>query len=121
MQIHLEKPNQHTIQSYSNTGVVVDDIHYENSIIISPTQIINPWSIKSFALLNETTLAPLLELKPDLILIGHQNAHLYLKPELMHHITQHKIGIECMSIGAACRTFNVLLSEGRSVVLGVIF
>ena len=120
MQIHLEKPNQHTIQSYSNTHVVVDNTPYANSIIITPTQIINPWSIKSLAYLNETTLAPLLDLKPDLILIGHKNTSLYLKPALMHHITQHKIGIECMSIGAACRTFNVLLSEGRGVVLGVI-
>lgn len=121
MQIHLEKPNQHTIQSYSDKGVVVDNTPYEKSIIITPTQIINPWSITSLAYLNETTLAPLLDLKPDLILIGHQNTNLYLKPALMHYITQHKIGIECMSLGAACRTFNVLLSEGRDVVLGVIF
>ena len=40
---------------------------------------------------------------------------------VMHYLSKQRIGIECMSIGAASRTFNVLLGEGRRVVAGIIF
>ena len=121
MQIHLEKPNQNAIQSYSETGVVVDNIHYEKSVILSPDTIITTWPIQNLMDLNETLIQPLLELKPDLILIGHKNTQYQLDPALMLNIINQQIGVDCMSIGAACRTFNVLLSEHRSVVLGLIF
>ena len=41
--------------------------------------------------------------------------------QCMSLLSQQRIGIECMSIGAACRTYNILLSEHRAVVAGFIF
>ncbi len=61
----------------------------------------------------------LLQLQPEVILIGY-NGHNKLLIELIQDLAKKKIGLECMSIGAACRTFNILLSEGRKVVAGFI-
>ncbi|HAU0934786.1 TPA: hypothetical protein JBH70_12550, partial [Legionella pneumophila] len=55
------------------------------------------------------------------IIIGHLQTGKTLPVTLISQLSQKRIGIECMSIGAACRTYNVLLSEHRAVVAGFIF
>ncbi|MFZ4076667.1 MAG: Mth938-like domain-containing protein [Legionellaceae bacterium] len=121
MQIHLEQSNRHTIQSYTETAVIVDHVTYEQSLIVSQNEILNAWDVKSLLDLNTITLQPILDLKPDFIIIGHSKPSLHLHPKIMQDVINRRIGIECMTIGAACRTFNVLLNEGRAVVLGLIF
>lgn len=121
MQIHLEQSNRHTIQSYTETAVILDHITYEQSLIVSHNEILTTWAVKSILDLNPITLQPMIDLKPDFIIIGHSSPSLHLHPKVMQDVMNRRIGIECMTIGAACRTFNVLLNEGRAVVLGLIF
>lgn len=61
-----------------------------------------------------------MQVKPEIIIIGHENPGKFPPMEFMSHLSQLQIGMECMSIGAACRTYNVLLSENRAVVAGFI-
>ena len=77
--------------------------------------------MKTIKELNEKSLEPLLTLEPVIIIIGHQQPGIYVPMSVMQYLSKQRIGIECMSIGAACRTFNVLLNEQRNVVIGVIF
>ena len=121
MHIHLEAPDNNTIRSYSNEQLTIGSKNYENSVIISRETIISPWSIHSVQELNETTLEPILQLKPEIIIIGHQQAGMYIPMRIMQDLSKQSIGVECMSIGAASRTYNVLLSEGRNVIVGIIF
>ena len=56
-----------------------------------------------------------LQFKPEVILIGTGNHHVFIHPRLTSQLVAKGIGVESMSTAAACRTFMVLRSEGRSV------
>lgn len=121
MQINQEARDKHSIQSYSDSQIAVNNTIYSNSLLISRETIISPWPVHSVTELNEELLKPILAQKPEVILIGHNQPGKFVPILLIQHLANQRIGIECMSIGAAARTFNVLLSEQRSVVIGVLF
>lgn len=121
MHIQIETPNLNTITSYSGTELIVNGKIYQNNLILSRKYITSPWEIKSIVQFDETHLKLLLELEPEVILIGHSNLGVYLPFTILEALSKQRIGVECMSIGSACRTFNVLLSEDRNVVSGFIF
>lgn len=119
MHIHIEARNEHSIRSYNDAHIIVGETTYEQSIIVSK-ELILPWSITSFRELSLPHLTPLIESKPEIILIGHRERSAPLPVQIMAQLSKDRIGMECMDIGAACRTFNVLLAEGRNVFIGLI-
>ena len=121
MQINLESPDQHTIQSYGDSQIMVNNTLYSDSLIISRQAIISPWSIHAVQALTEADLQPMIELQPEVIIIGQNQTGAQVPMMLVQYLSKQRIGIECMSVGAACRTFNVLLGEHRAVVLGMVF
>ena len=121
MNIQLESASKHAIRSYENDQVSVGEVIYNQSVIISKDTIISPWPIHSIEAVNDLSLAPLLALNPEIILIGHEEPSRYLPIETRLYLSKLQIGIECMSVGSASRTFNLLLSEYRNVVIGMIF
>ena len=121
MHIQREDADPHTIRSYSGTHITVASVTYEQSVIINRDTIITPWAISSVKELDAERLLPLLTLTPEIILIGHHEQATPLPIKVMVTLSKQRIGIECMSIGAACRTFNVLLAEGRRVAIGLIY
>jgi uncharacterized protein len=62
----------------------------------------------------------MVDLKPELILIGTGNKQRFPKPELLKSLILAKIGFEIMDSQAACRTYNILVGEGRQVLLALI-
>jgi len=65
-------------------------------------------------------LAPLLERKPELVLLGTGERQVFPSGRVLAAFAGCGIGFEVMDNGAACRTFNLLLQEGRDVVLALI-
>ena len=121
MNINLETTNKHAIQAYSPTQIKINSVNYEQNIIVCNEAIESDWSIHRIQDLNENTLAPLLSYQPEIIIIGHSLPGQFPPASIIQKINSQKIGLESMSIGAACRTYNVLLSENRRVVLGILF
>ncbi len=121
MQINMESPDKHTIQSYDNTHIVVNNTSFNHSVIINHEIIISPWLIRSVNEITEEHLSPLLDLKPEVIIIGHNQPMSRIPFPMIELLAKQRIGIECMSIGAASRTFNLLLSEQRAVIAGIVF
>ncbi|WP_019217069.1 Mth938-like domain-containing protein [Legionella tunisiensis] len=120
MHISLETVDQHTIQSYSENEIRIDAISYQSSLIVNRHELITNWPIHTVNELDAELLVPLLKHQPRIVLIGHNNQGQLVSFPIIQTLAQQGIGLECMSIGAACRTFNVLLSEHREVVLGII-
>ena len=120
MHIQLESPERNTIRSYTDTSITIGNTVYPHSVIISREILIADWPVRSIQALNETNLETLLALQPDLIIIGHQQPGIQIPLTIISYLSTRRVGIECMSIGAACRTFNLLLSEQRLVVAGII-
>lgn len=120
MHINLESTEPHAIQAYSDKKIQINSIIYESSLIVSRQEIITDLTINDVRDMNEDYLDLLLQAKPELIIIGHEKTGVFPPLSIISRLSQRQIGIECMSIGAACRTYNVLLSELRAVVAGFI-
>lgn len=121
MQINLEAADLHAIQSYSNESIQIKSIIYSHSLIVSKQEIISDLAIKSILDIDTAYIDLLLKNQPELIIIGHGLTGKFPSMDMISALSQQQIGFEAMDIGAAARTFNVLLNEGRNVVAGFIF
>ena len=120
MQINLERPDQNSIQSYSNNKVVIDDKTYQTSIIVSSKTVESDWQIEDIQKMTEQDVEKIMQHAPEIVIVGHQKLGQFPDDSVRFLFANQGVGFECMDIGAACRTFNVLLSEFRNVVLALI-
>ena len=121
MEFNLELPqNQFFIRSVSEKGICVDKEFFNRPFIISGQRIIPEWKVSSVAEINEANLQVIFDLQPEVILIGTGKTQVFLPMETQRHFFQRNIGFEVMKTDAACRTFNVLVSEGREVVAALL-
>lgn len=120
MNILLEPAQRNAIQSYSDLEITLNQITYQNSLIITRDHLITDWPIQNIQELNEENLAPILTVKPKIIIIGHRCLGKYPPMATLEYLSKLRIGLECMTVGSASRTFNILLGEHREVVLGII-
>ncbi len=118
MQIQLEAHETHTIQAYGDTEIKINHVIYHNNLILSRHTLITPWIIQE-------TSTQLLDLEPEIVILGTHTPdklrQLEVTKNLMQQLCKKQIGVECMKLDAACRTFNILLSEHRHVVAGFVF
>lgn len=121
MHINLEAAENNAIQAYSDNEIQINSIVYERSLIVSKEEIITDLAIKDIQEIDDHYLQQLMKFKPEVIIIGHKNTGKFAPITVISQLSQQRIGIECMSIGAACRTYNILLGEQRAVVAGFIF
>lgn len=120
MQLKLEASDKNSVQSYSDHEIQINSVGYVKSLIVSKEEIISDLAIKNILDMDQDYINLLLKSKPELIIIGHENLGKFPPMEFISQLSKMRIGIETMSIGAAARTFNVLLGEHRSVVAGFI-
>ena len=121
MDLTLEQPGDHLfIRSVSAQGIQVVDDFYNSSIIVSTRQVIPDWPVNSVESITEQQLEKVLDLQPELVLIGTGARQEFLPPRQMMFFYSRNIGVEVMTTDAACRTFNVLVSESRNVVAALI-
>jgi uncharacterized protein len=121
MDLTLQNPGDHLfIRSVSGAGIQVVDTVYPSALILSARELIPDWPVKSVAEIAEWHLEKILGLNPEVVLIGTGSRQAFLPPELMMFFHDRHIGIEVMSTDAACRTFNVLVSESRNVAAALI-
>ena len=88
----------------------------EHSIVIGSRGEKFNWNCSSFDQLTEAHFTLLIETKPELVLFGSGSRLRFPPPAFMRALMQHRIGIETMDTLAACRTYNILAGEGRSVI-----
>jgi uncharacterized protein len=121
MEFNLELPqNQFFIRSVSEEGICVHKDYYTSPIIISGKRIVPDWGVGSVDDINEENLQKIFDLQPEVILIGTGKTQIFLSPAIQVHFFRRNFGFEVMTTDAACRTFNVLVSEGRHVVAALI-
>lgn len=120
MEINKEPKTKFSIQSYDTESITIQNTKYTSSTIISKNHIESNWAVQSLGDLNVNNIQSLLSLNPEIIIIGHNNIDEQIPIEIRTLLTKNRIGIESMSVGAACRTFNILLNEDRNVVYAFI-
>ena len=112
MDLTLERPGEHHyIRSLDERGVRVGDAFFTSSLLISADQLIENWPPADVTQLSRNHLQDVLTLKPEVVLFGTGAQQVFLPQDMMVSFFREGIGFEVMNTEAACRTFNVLVSE----------
>ena len=92
----------------------------EGSFIVSPRHLLRNWAPENIDSLLADHLSAIIELQPELVLLGTGPQLKFPAHSILAEVHQQRIGIEIMDTAAACRTYNILMAEGRFVVAGLI-
>ena len=121
LKLHLSKPVEKNIFSgYGSGYVVVNNKKYENSMITMPDKIIADWQASTVENLTEGHFELLIPYEPEIILLGTGTTLRFPSPLVTKNLLESKIGIEVMDTNAACRTYNILMAEGRNVAAALL-
>jgi uncharacterized protein len=100
--------------------VMVNGERFDNSIVVLAEEVRTDWVVDSFETLNESHFTYFVDLKPDVLLLGTGAKQHFPHPRLYQQLTSAGIGVECMDTPAACRTYNILVAEGRRVIAAIL-
>ncbi len=121
MDLILQRPGEHHyIRSVSADGIQVVDQLCTGSIIVSANRLISDWPVTAPREITADHIRQVLDLEPEIVLIGTGNRQVFLDPEILMHCYRQPVGVEIMTTRAACDTFNILVSEGRKVVAALL-
>ena len=112
---------QNAIARHGPDGIIVNGIEFTASTIVPWRGAVEAWSVDDFDALSADHFARLAALAPELVIFGSGARLRFPKPALLQPLMARRIGFETMDTAAACRTYNVLLAEGRSVVAALLF
>jgi uncharacterized protein len=107
------------IRGYTDAEVRIGAESVRGSCIVTADTLITQWEPQSFEELRPAHLEALFALAPELILLGTGPVQRFAAAEIRALAARRGVGLEAMQLGAACRTFNVLVQEGRRVAAGL--
>ncbi|MBL1140713.1 MAG: hypothetical protein HND53_01640 [Proteobacteria bacterium] len=118
MKIELDNENSasNKIISYSDDSFTLKNKLIKSNFVISKDNLIEHWSVDSYQNLALQHMDPIIAWQPEVILLGTGNESGFQNYKLLSYITSKQIGLEIMTTGAACRSYNLLIDEGRHVV-----
>ena len=121
MKLTVEAPGSaNVIRAYTPAGFRIGQRDCAGSVIVSADALIENWRPRDIAELQAADLAPALALAPEVLLIGTGASQVFPGHELLAALHVSRVGFEVMNTGAACRTYNVMLAEGRAVVAALL-
>lgn len=121
MKLHVTTTQQYqTVTGYDTEWVEINAIRFESSLIVLPETAPTAWPVASFETLEASHLETIAAYSPDLLILGTGTKQRFAHPRLMNGLLTRGIGVECMDNQAACRTYNILMTEGRKVALALI-
>ena len=112
---------QNAIARHGPDGVIVNGVEHRSSVVVPWRGAVVAWPVHGFDQLSEQHFDMLAALAPELVVFGSGARIRFARPQLMRSLIERRIGVETMDTAAACRTYNVLLAEGRNVVAALLF
>jgi uncharacterized protein len=121
MKLHATTTQQYqTITGYEEDWIEINAVRWRQSLIVLPESQPVVWPVASFESLRAGDFAALEATEPDLVILGTGLKQQFIAPGLIGSLLSRRIGVECMDNQAACRTYNILMAEGRKVALALI-
>ena len=121
MKFQLDHPaGLNLFSSHGNGYVAVNGQRFERSLIVTPAQVIEQQLPATLAALATAHFEFLRGLNPEIVLLGTGATLRFPSPALGRCLAAARIGLEVMDSSAACRTYNILVAEGRNVVAAVL-
>ena len=121
MKLHADTPTAlNTVTAYGAGYVEINKLRFTSPVIVAPERPIEPWNIAGFDALGEPDFTRLRDLQPEILLLGTGARQRFPHPRLTRPLLDARIGLEAMDSHAACRTYNILMAEGRKVVAAIL-
>ncbi|HEY0683638.1 MAG TPA: Mth938-like domain-containing protein [Steroidobacter sp.] len=108
------------IRSYAPGEIRIGETVVRGSCLVTADQIVSDWRPQTVADLTLDDLQQVIGMKPEVVVIGSGPRQQFPAPEIIGAVLSRGIGCEVMDTGAACRTYNILASEGRTVVAALL-
>lgn len=122
MKLHSTDTQQYqTVTAYDESGVEINTVPFRHSLIVMPEVAPIAWPVSSFEALTAEHFAQIDAALPEVVILGTGARQRFLHPKLITALTARRVGVESMDNQAACRTYNILMAEGRKVALALIF
>jgi len=115
MKFQREASSEFAITAYTADSISVGGVQYQHSLRVSHQAKAVLWAVTSFDQITAITVADGTQVAAEIVIIGTGNTLRFPKPDTLRPLIDARIGFEVMNTAAACRTYNVLLSEGRPV------
>jgi len=112
--------NLNTFTAYGDGYVVVNGIRHACNLAVLPERLLPEWTLASFETLAIADFELLAGLDADIVLLGTGKRLRFPRPELLQPLVRAQRGLEVMDLAAACRTYNVLVGEGRRVAAALL-
>ncbi len=108
-------PDQNSIRAYDTGRITVNEHIIDRHVVVAADRLFPDWA-PGFEQLEPEHLQALLEFEPEILLLGTGAILRFPRPACTAVFLERGIGVEVMDTAAACRTYNILLAEGRRVV-----
>ena len=110
----------HRIRSYQPGRLTIDQRHFELGVIVTAATLVEERLPAAAAELGDEHSDAILALEPEIVLIGTGQSQVFPPRAFLASFLRRGVGVEVMDTGAACRTYNVLMAEGRRVAAALI-
>lgn len=125
MKLYQDKnANTNVVTGYGDDHVMISNIRHEGNVLVSAGSVMTGWAPDAggdLAGLRAEDLARVAELGAEILLVGTGRRQRFPQPQLLRPLVEARVGFEFMDFAAACRTYNILVGEGRAVALGLLY
>ncbi len=108
------------VTGYAPGTVGINQVAYTRSLIVRPHRLETDWPVSAVDELVLDHLQSVLESPPEVLLIGTGAAQRFPERSLWRQLQERGLGVEVMDTAAACRTYNLIMAEGRDVAAALI-
>jgi uncharacterized protein len=113
-------PGANVITRHSPGELWVGSVRFAHSVLVPWVGDVHRWACEDVAALTAADFDAVLAFDPEVVIFGSGARLRFVAPALLRGLIERRIGVETMDTAAACRTYNVLATEGRSVVAALL-
>lgn len=120
MKLHADTPTAlNTVTAYGPGFIEINKVRHTSALLLTPERL-EPWAVDAFEALREADFERLRAMNPEVVLLGTGTRQRFPHPRLSRALGEARIGLEVMNTAAACRTYNILMAEGRKVAAALL-
>jgi uncharacterized protein len=120
VKFHLSTTAGNVVTAFGRGWIRIGTTDYRENLVLTPETVASGFAPAGFEGLVEADFTPLLDARPDVVLLGTGGAIRFPHPRLTRALAAAQVGLEVMDTAAACRTYNILAAEGRRVTAALI-
>jgi uncharacterized protein len=121
MDLTLDRPGSYLfVRRVAAHSITVVDRELTASFLLSPEKAVENWPVTASIELDAGHVEAILELKPEVVLLGTGERQVFPAPAFMAGLLRKGVGVEVMDNAAAARTYDLLAGENRRVVAAFI-